>query len=70
MEIGQHVTITHEDVNPNYAGMVWTVEWLRTKLDGTPVAHLVSTDDAREGKLHMRRLDSVPVSVLTIVEGK
>lgn len=63
--IGQHVTIEHADLQPRCRGLVWTVEWTRNRTsDGTPLAYLVSTDDAREGKGHMRRLDSVPVEHL------
>jgi hypothetical protein len=62
--IGQQVIFNHPDTNPRYVGVVWTVEWVRTLKDGTPVAHLVSAADVRLGKGVMRRLDSVPVSVL------
>lgn len=64
-KIGQHVTITDPAVAARYIGVVWTVEFLRKLQDGTPVAHLVSTEDAKEGKGAMRRLDSVPVAALT-----
>lgn len=69
ISLGQHVTITDPAVASRYAGLVWTVEFLRNRTsDGTPLAYLVSTDDAREGKLVMRRLDSVPVAALSPAE--
>lgn len=61
--IGQHVTLDPAGLPKTYpADMVWTVEWVRpSKQD----AVVVSTDDAREGKGHMRRIDRVPFSAMT-----
>ncbi|UVK62572.1 hypothetical protein SEA_TAYLORSIPHT_33 [Arthrobacter phage TaylorSipht] len=66
--IGQHVTLdpaaAAEVDKADLAGETWTVEHVRpSKQD----AFLVSTADAREGKLHMRRLERVPFSALVAV---
>ncbi|MGO4143829.1 hypothetical protein AB4Y77_01980 [Paenarthrobacter sp. YAF11_1] len=62
---GQHVTIdpklAADHVSDSYAALTWTVEFVRpSKRD----ASLVSTDDAREGKASMRRIDRVPFDAL------
>ncbi|QOI67678.1 hypothetical protein SEA_ORCANUS_33 [Arthrobacter phage Orcanus] len=66
---GQHVTLdpaaAAEVGKAKLATEVWTVEHVRpSKQD----AFLVSTADAREGKLHMRRLERVPFSALVAAE--
>ncbi|UXE05178.1 hypothetical protein SEA_JAMUN_32 [Arthrobacter phage Jamun] len=63
--IGQHVTLdpaaAAEVEKAHLAAETWTVEHVRpSKQD----AFLVSTADAREGKLHMRRLERVPFAAL------
>lgn len=63
--VGSRVMISRDVFPHRYAETLWTVEHRRNREDGTPVAHLVSTTDARAGKLSMRRLDSVPVEALT-----
>jgi hypothetical protein len=59
VEIGSYVTMPG-----NHAE--WIVELLRTNKDGLPVAHLVNRQHAHEGRRVMKRLDSVPVSSLTV----
>lgn len=63
---GHHVHIMDTENTPSaYLGLQWTVEHVRARLsNGQTVTHLVSTDDAREGKAAMRRMDNVPAAVL------
>lgn len=60
--LNQHVTLDPARCPAWAKGLTFTVEFVRpTKRDVV----VVSTDDAREGKGHMRRLDRVPFDALT-----
>lgn len=63
--VGQHVTLDPTRCPAWAKGLTFTVEWVRpSKRDAT----VVSTDDAREGKGHMRRIDRVPFDAMTEAE--